>query len=140
MNTYSIYDEEYTNSFSYQNFLEENPSEGKLRIRAYAASEAVPIKGLKIVISKIIDNNNVIFFEGYTDESGLIEEISLPAPALNIDNLIKPLKTTYDIKASYLPDNIMQTYSVNIYENICVIQNIIIVPESNIETREFNGY
>ena len=133
MNTYSIYDEDYTNSFSYQRFLDENPSKGSLRIRAYAASEAIPISGLKVVVSKVIDNNNVIFFEGYTDESGLIEKISLPAPTLNIDNLIKPIKTTYEIKATYLPDNFSKIYNVNIYENIYVIQNIVIIPKINME-------
>ena len=130
MNTYSIYDEEYTNSFSYQNFLKENPSSGSLRIRAYAASEAIPVSGLKVIVSKIIDNNNVIFFEGYTDNSGLIEKISLPAPTLNTDNLIKPIKTSYDVKV-FLNDNHEQVYSVNIYENIYVIQTINVNPESN---------
>ena len=80
MNNYNIYDENYTNTDSYQKFLEENPGRGTLRIKASAASEAIPISGLKIVVSKEIDDDIIIFFEGYTDESGLIERISLHHP------------------------------------------------------------
>ena len=139
MNTYNISDEEFTSSESYQNFIKDNPSRGSLRIRAYAASQAIPIKGLKIVVSTIIDNNNVIFFEGYTDESGLIEKISLPAPKLVSDNLDVPNKTTYDIQATYAPDNVISMFKVNMYENICVVQNINIVPDTTLEMGVVNG-
>ena len=132
MNTYNIYDENYVNSDSYQKFISENPSKGSLRIRAFAASEAIPISGLKITITKTIDNSNVIFFEGYTNESGIIDNIALPTPELDTDNLLKPFFSSYEITATYLPDNFVHKYIVNMYENICVIQNIKIVPELNV--------
>ena len=42
MNTYNIKDEEFLNSSSYQDFIKENPTEGYLKIRAYAASGDMP--------------------------------------------------------------------------------------------------
>ena len=137
MNTYQITDENYINSKSYKNFIKQNPSHGYLKIRAYSASQAIPIKGLKIVVSSIIDNNNIIFFEGYTDDSGTIEKINLPAPKSNDNNLDAPKKTVYDIKANYIPDNISFLYKVNMYEDICVVQNINIVPDMNLGTGGF---
>ena len=130
MNTYNINDENFKNSQLYKNFLTQNPSNGYLKIRAYAASQALPISSLKVVVSKIIDNNRVIFFDGVTNESGVIEKIVLPAPKLNTDNLNAPNSTTYDITATYLDNNVTNTYKVNIYENIYVIQTINIVPNT----------
>lgn len=137
MNTYNIKDEEFTSSQAYQDFIKENPTEGYLKIRAYAASQAIPISGLNVIISKIIDNNRVIFFEGATNESGIIERITLPAPRLLESNLDAPNSTEYDITATYRPDNIETIYRVRIYENVYVIQNISIVPEISMNQGDF---
>ena len=128
---YNVNDENFKNSEMYQRFLRENPSFGFLKIRAYAANQAVPISNLKIVITKDIENNNVTFFEGTTNDSGVIERIILPAPLLNQNDLIAPASTTYEIRATYTPDNITQIFRVNMYENVGVIQNINIVPDMN---------
>ena len=62
----------------YQEFIKDNSVNGYLKIRAYTASGAVPIKDLNIEVSKEIENNKVIFYKGLTDESGIIERITLP--------------------------------------------------------------
>ena len=129
MNTYNINDVEFTNSSLYQQFIKENPGQGLLKIRAYAANEAVPMSGLKVVVSKMInENTRAIFFEGITDSSGIIDNILLPAPTANTDNLIIPNTTEYDISATYPRDNVNQLYKVKIYDKLAVLQNIIVVP------------
>ena len=129
MDTVSINDEKFTSTEGYREFMKNNPSYGYLKIRAYAAREAVPISGLQVTVSTIIDNTKVIFFEGETDISGTIEKIALPAPTLNLDNSVIPPSTTYEIESIYLPDNSTQIHKVNMYANILVVQNISIVPE-----------
>ena len=114
----------------YQKFLKENPGSGNLRIRAYAANGALPIPNLKIVITKNIDNNKITFFEGVTDESGIIERIKLPAPIIDSNNLIQPNSVSYDITATY--NNIDLLYKINMYDNVCVIQNISVVPDTGL--------
>ncbi len=131
MNTYNFNDDNYKNTESYQRFIAANPAQGYLNIRASAASQALPISGMRIVVSKVIDNNNVIFFEGTTNSSGAINNITLPAPRLDANNLDAPTSTTYQINATYEPDNLSDTYRVNIYENIYVIQRINVVPTLN---------
>ena len=131
MNTYYFNDENFVNTSLYRDFIEENPSQGYLKIRAYAANQAIPINGLKVVVSKNVEGNKVIFFEGYTNDSGVIERINLPAPELNSNNLDIPNKATYDINTTYIPDNINRQYKVNIYDGIYVVQNIYIVPNPN---------
>ena len=129
MNTYNINDENLIKMDFYKKFLSENPSRGYLNIRAYAASQAIPISGLKIIVSTEIGDNKIIFFEGSTNSSGVITGISLPAPKLTSDNLDAPSKTTYDIQAIYTPDNISRFYKINMYENVSVIQNISVNPD-----------
>ncbi len=129
MNTYSVNDENFINSSSYQNFIKENNAVGFLKVRAFAASQAIPISGLKVVISKIIDDNNVVFFEGFTNESGVIERIALPVPRLDYSSMEAPIATVYDITTTYIPDNVTRIYKVNLYDDIYVVQNINIVPD-----------
>ena len=138
MNTYYAIDKDFMETDTFREFIKNNPAKGNLRIRAYAANQAIPISGVNIVISTMAnDNTRIIFFEGATNESGVIEKISLPAPRLNGDNLIAPEKTEYEIEATYNPDNVKAIYKVNIYEDVCVQQNINIVPE--LKVGGFNG-
>ena len=134
MKTYNFNDEGFKNTQVYQNFINSNPGIGYLKIRASAASQALPISNLKIVVSKTIGNNKIIFFEGTTNSSGVIERIELPAPKQNTDDLTPPSSITYDINATYEPDNLDDIYKVNIYENIYVIQRINVVPTLNVST------
>ena len=78
---------------------------------------------------EILDDNYII----EKDNTGVIEKITLPAPKLEQNNLLSPNKLTYEIKATYLDNDIHKVYKVNIYENIYVVQNISIVPSLNME-------
>ena len=129
MNTYNFNDSIFRESQLYQEFIRENPSLGFLRIRAYAASGALPISGLRIIISKMIDNNKIIFFDGLTNDSGVIERINLPTPKINDNNEVIPKSITYDIEA--LSDNVNRKYVVNMYDNVYAVQNINVVPNIN---------
>lgn len=127
--TYNYNDEELQNLSWFQDFLNNNTSTGMLKIRAYSASEAVPVEGLNVIVSTLIDDNEVIFYEGYTDESGTIDRIVLPAPKISDNNLVSPLKTVYNIKALYPRENMNKEYSINMFEDVCVVQNINVVPD-----------
>ena len=124
--TYNIDDKDFLNSELYKSFINSNPGVGFLKIRAYAASQAVPISGLSVVISKNIGGNKVIFFEGVTNDSGVIERISLPVPKMSSDNLIVPIVSTYDINTTYEGES--KLYKVNVYDDIYVVQNINVTP------------
>lgn len=124
--TYNVNDKDFLNSELYRSFINSNPGIGFLKIRAYAASGAVPISGLSVVISKDIGGNKVIFFEGVTNESGVIERISLPVPRMSSDNMIAPVISTYDINTTYEGES--RLYKVNVYDDIYVVQNINVTP------------
>ena len=75
MNTYNFMDSDYVNTESYNNFISNNPSSANLNIRTTAANSAIPISGVRIIVSKEIDGNKIVFFDGETDESGMINDI-----------------------------------------------------------------
>ena len=125
MNTYNIDDKEFINSELYKKFINANQGISFLKIRAYAASGAVPISGMKVTVSKEIDGNKVIFFNGVTNESGVIERIQLPVPRTP-DNMVAPVLTTYDIDTMYEGEK--RLYKINVYDNIYVVQNINVTP------------
>lgn len=110
--------EEFKKSSEYLDFITENPGIGKLKIRAYAASEAIPVSGLNITVSSIVFGKKIIFYTGSTDTSGVISTIELPCPKL-LSNLEIPKTIKYDIEV-----NNKSVFSINMYDGVCVVQNI----------------
>ena len=127
MNEFFYSDKEFQQSDLYQQFLKTNSGKGNLKIRAYAASEALPVTGLHIVVSTDVGNDRIVFFDGLTDASGMIDTLSLPAPIFSMNNLIVPTTIVYHINVFY-KNKFFQDYQVNMYDGICVVQNINFVP------------
>ena len=107
--------------------MSNNPSHGYLNIRTNLNNLAYPLEGVLIIVSHIIDNQKVIFFEGKTDESGMINNIVLPTPLVDSNDLVVPKCINYDIEAIYLKDNIDTMYNVLMYSDISVNQDITII-------------
>ena len=140
MNTYNFNDSLYKETESYKNFINDNPTTANLNIRTSAANSAIPISGVRIIVSKEIDNNKIIFFDGETDESGMINNIKLPTPRVVSDDLEAPNGTTYNIEAIYEEDNIDKNYKILMYPDICVVQNINIVPTMMVASWSVDEY
>ena len=126
MNTYNINDTEFLNSALYRDFIKENPGLGRLSVRAYTASSALPIKGLNLEVSTIFNNNKIVVFDGVTDESGTVDNISLPAPIYDENNLVSPLKIVYNLKTTYKLFDFIKDYSINVFDGISVMQTIAV--------------
>lgn len=116
--------EEFKKTLTYNEFSNENSGEGILKIQASAASRAIPLKNVSIVVSKIIDGNRIVFYNGLTDESGIIESIILPAQKSlgEITSSSDVVYTTYDVSAKYLDYD--KDFNVSIFDGIKVIQPV----------------
>lgn len=123
MNLEYIDDDTFKNSILYKNFIKTNPGRGNLRIRAFAANEAIPVPGVRVIVSTVIDNVKVIFFDGDTDASGMINTLSLPTPGLNTNNMEAPSGILYEVEATIHNDK--QLFKVLMYDGVCVVQNIV---------------
>lgn len=127
-NTILVTDEKLSNDVQFQDFLKNNPGYSTLKIRASAANEAYPISGVRIVVTKKIGNYDVIFYEGETDSSGMINNIVLPSPRAIQNDLEIPQFTSYSLQASSEKDDFYQTFEVSVCCGITVIQYINITP------------
>ena len=85
---------------------------------------------MKITIKTSFNNETIVFYEGETDQSGVIDRIKLPAPKIILDNLVVPDELSYEIIADYLPEKFSSKYVVSMYEGICVVQNINVPPRT----------
>ena len=121
----------FMESETYKNYANNNKGQGILNIRAYAANSAIPIQNLKVIVSKNIDNLKVIFFEGVTNNSGVINQIKLPTPIIELNNEEVPPSQDYDITATYNNENLI--YKIKMFNNIQVLQNINVVPSIRLE-------
>ena len=123
---YSFDSEEFKNSSIYKSFINNNSGKGVLKIEASTASEAYPLKDVEIIISKMIDNNKIIFYKGVTNDSGIIDGIILPTREINkeINDVSDIVFTTYDLVAKYPKYNLEKKYDVTIFDNVKVIQPI----------------
>ncbi len=87
------YPEEDTDD-SFEDFMRENSETGEVRIQAFRGQQAIPTEGVSVLITKRIGNFDYIFFEGETNENGIIDGIKLPAPpASNSTEYGKPDRT-----------------------------------------------
>ena len=119
---------------NYDEFQSENSSFGYLKIRTTSLFSAVPISNVFVTVYKIIENKKVVFFQGETDDSGVIESISLPAPkSMQFGSLEMPDYSIYQIDASKENFERVLGYSVGIYSDIKVLQEIFMNPIVNIE-------
>ena len=119
---------------SYQDFLNKNTETGYLKIQAYTARQTIPIKDVNIIISKKFSDGNKIFYENIkTDESGIIDDLALPAPnrMLSMDpNGASPFET-YDVVAT-VPNFYKETFlKVPIFPGIKSIQPIRLIPDGS---------
>ena len=133
-------DEKLKSDQQYQSFLNENPGRGTLKIRATSASEAMPVGNVLITVSKEIGSNIVVFFEGETDESGMINGIVLPTPVRVSSDEEVPEFTTYKLRAIYTADKFDRVYDISLCCGVGVIQYINITPNVQTEVRENYGY
>lgn len=139
MNGVNYNDQSLKNNADYQAFLQSNPGRGTLMVRATSVNEALPVKNVRVIVSKVISNIKVIFFDGLTDESGMIKNIELPTPAKMSNDEVIPECAIYVLEALYKPQNLDKLYNIHIYPGISSLQSINIKPNINLETGDNSG-
>ena len=128
MKIVNYYDEAFKRTNDYLEFKSLNPGVGRLKIRAFAVNEALPVSNVHVVVSCIFHDLKIVFFDGVTDSSGMTEVVELPTPSTNIDDLVAPLAINYEVESEDVEMNDKQSFVVKMYNGICVVQNIVIVP------------
>lgn len=122
--------EEFSKTDDYQGFVGVNPKQGSLKVMAFTAYQAIPIENAEIIITKEIGGNNVLFFRGYTDSSGIIDNISLPAPTSGYDDNSFQTSSTTSYKLTAIKDKYdsVKQYIINMIGDVKVLQYIKMTP------------
>ena len=122
--------EEFSKTDDYQGFVGVNPKQGSLKVMAFTAYQAIPIENAEIIITKEIGGNNVLFFRGYTDSSGIIDNITLPAPTSGYDDNSFRTSYTTSYKLTAIKDKYdsVKQYIINMIGDVKVLQYMKMTP------------
>lgn len=122
--------EEFQKTDAYPTFAKQNSDVGYLKVQAFMADQAIPIPDVEILITKEIGDDVVIFFRGYTDSSGIIDNITLPAPAdtYNVSTETFSEFEVYDLTAVKESFQTLKKYTIGMFGGLKVLQYIKMVP------------
>ncbi len=122
--------EEFQKTEEYQEFIKENPNIGTLKVQVFTADQAIPVADADVYISKQIGNDHVLFFQGVTNSSCIIDNIKLPEPEGNIDieEVEIPKYTVYDLTVRSKTYNDTKKYRISMFGGDKVLQYVKIVP------------
>lgn len=133
--------EDFKKLDEYKKFANENPDIGYLKVEAFTAYGAIPVPNTQILITKDIGDYKVIFFQGYTDSSGMISNIELPAPVALLTSTTEaiPEYTIYDLTAIHEGYEALKRYSIGMFGGVSIIQYVKMTPEVVLEGVEQDG-
>lgn len=130
--------EEFKGTDLYDSFIKENSSSGNLKVQVFTAYGAIPVDNTNIVVYKDIEEYRVIFFQGFSDSSGIVDNINLPAPAMVQSNEDTPTYAIYNMNASNEKYETLKNYTIGMLGGINVIQYVKMLPEIKIDG-DLNG-
>lgn len=133
--------EDFKKLDEYKKFSNDNPDSGYLKVEAFTAYGAIPVPNTQILITKDIGDYRVIFFQGYTDSSGMISNIELPAPVALLTSTTEaiPEYTIYDLTAIHEGYETLKKYSIGMFGGVNIIQYVKMTPEVVLEGAEQDG-
>lgn len=122
--------EEFQKTDAYLTFAKQNSDVGYLKVQAFMANQAIPISDVEILITKEFDGNVVLFYRGYTDSSGIIDNITLPAPAdtYNASKETFSEFEVYDLTAVKESFQTLKKYTISMFGGLKVLQYIKMTP------------
>ncbi len=115
-----------------QSFLDYNQKTGIMRVQVYAAGETFPISNAKIIIGKDFENSTNIFYTEFSDISGVVFGMTLPAPDKSLTEYPTALLpyATYDIIVEH-PSFVKAIYkNCAIFDGIETIQHCELIPKA----------
>lgn len=118
--------EKMYSSENYPEFALENSKTGILKVQVSGANQAFPLSDVEVEIWKEINGDKVVFFKGTTDNSGIIDNIILPAKPSkkDVEEASDIIYTSYILTITYPKNNVTKSYEIGIFDDLKVIQPI----------------
>ncbi|MGN1418043.1 MAG: hypothetical protein ACI4W6_01795 [Acutalibacteraceae bacterium] len=109
----------------------DNMGTGLLRVQVYAANQVYPISSAYVTVTDT--NDDKIYFQGYTNTDGIVDNISLPAPIKTMSESPSRTKpySQYNVTVEH-PRFISRKYKgVPVFSTIKSVQAVQLVPSDN---------
>ncbi len=119
---------------SFENFVEENPAKGMLRVQVFAAQQAFPIINAKVEVEKELEDGAHLFSEAYTDINGIVENITLPTKEKSLSQSPGGTipYTTYTVRVTHPHFAPLTFCQVPIFDAIESLQPVAMTPAVSI--------
>lgn len=106
---------------------------GKLKINVFTGNEAFPVLSALV---EVYDGERLVSRE-FTDRSGAVSELSLPAPSATISESPGNTKgySTYTVRVSHPGFNSVELVNVPVFEGIESVQPVSLEPKSSSGTQ-----
>ena len=110
---------------------------GNIKIRTFAASEAIPIEGVLVKIYGTDDYNRDLIYSLITDSSGVTKEISVPAPPISYSTSPGATESPY---AVYTVELAKEGYYPKVISNVPIFsETTAVLPIEMIPLTYLNG-
>lgn len=108
-----------------------NTGYGALRVQVYAADQTYPIAAANVAVTQCESDD--ILFQGYTDTSGIVDDIILPAPSKEMSGSPTQMKpyAQYDLNVSHPRFKSRRYINVPVFEGKKSVQTVQLVPNDN---------
>ena len=127
-----VLDQSVPEPMTYQEFLRRNRSVGELKIEASLGQGAVPIEGVRITVYKRFTDGPRRFYTLWTDSSGMVNGILLPAPDRSLSERPSNQRpyAVYEVSAEHPDFERMVFPQTPVFPGITSIQKVRLVPSS----------
>ena len=108
---------------------DEADSFGTLKVQVFAAQQVYPISSARVIVRR--NGEDKILFEGYTDSSGIVDNIRLPTPGKSLSSAPTSTKpySQYDVFVTQ-PNFVSRNYlGVPVFSGVESIQTVRLVPK-----------
>lgn len=108
-------------------------SSGSLQIRAYTAGGAFPVKGAVVRITGAGEDNSLVAYSLITDQDGITERVTLPAPTVNYSLSPNPAElpySVYDVEITAPGYFTKRINGLTVFSGIHSVQQINMIPGS----------
>ena len=117
----------------YNDFTANNPSQGIMRVQVFAADRSFPVPGASVRVFVRLQDGERELFSGVTDEDGIADGITLPAPDSSVsfdENSTVAPYAVYSLRVNrqgYAPASFD---GIPVFDSVKSIQPVELVPLS----------
>lgn len=119
----------------YSDYIKNLTGSGTIKVKTFSSYGLYPISNVHVVIYKEFEDENYYIYDRYTDGSGIIKDLTLPAPSKSYSQTpensgVRPY-AEYNIYVEH-PNFVNLLYeNVPVFDGIISIQGVEMVPELN---------